>query len=194
MKAIKFAEPWKVACVDQPMPEPKEGEALIKIHCAAVCGSDIGAFRGTNGLVSYPRVIGHELAGVVVSIPENNKNGIKVGDRLSVAADGTLSADKQTDNNLTATLKANYDAAYQHSQASHAPADAEKNVQSDWNVTDSASDAFIKNKPAIPSQASDVGAIPTSQKGAARRICVFFSRNFPVVPIWVSPSTKLPTL
>lgn len=43
--------------------------------------------------------------------------GIKVGDRLSVAADGTLSADKQTDNNLTAALKANYDAAYQHSQA-----------------------------------------------------------------------------
>ena len=48
MKAIKFAEPWKVDCVDQAMPEPKEGEALIKIHCAAVCGSDIGAFRGTN--------------------------------------------------------------------------------------------------------------------------------------------------
>ena len=93
--------------------------------------------------------------------------GIKVGGRLSVAADGTLSADKQTDNNLTAALKANYDAAYQHSQAQHAPADAEKNVQSDWNVTDSTSDAFIKNKPAIPSQASDVGAIPTSQKGAA---------------------------
>ena len=39
MKAIKFAEPWKVDCVDQAMPEPKEGEALIKIHCAAVCGS-----------------------------------------------------------------------------------------------------------------------------------------------------------
>ena len=76
--------------------------------------------------------------------------GIKVGDRLSVTADGTLSADKQTDNNLTAALKANYDAAYQHSQAQHAPADAEKNVQSDWNVTDSTSDAFIKNKPAIP--------------------------------------------
>jgi len=93
--------------------------------------------------------------------------GIKVGDRLTVAADGTLSADKQTDNNLTVALKANYDTAYQHSQASHAPADAEKNVQSDWNVTDSTSDAFIKNKPAIPSQASDVGAIPTSQKGAA---------------------------
>ena len=32
----------------------------------------------------------------------------------------------------------------------HAPADAEKNVQSDWNETDGNSDAFIKNKPAIP--------------------------------------------
>lgn len=71
MKAIKFAEPWKVDCVDQAMPEPKEGEALIKIHCAAVCGSDIGAFRGTNGLVSYPRVIGHELSGEIVSIPSD---------------------------------------------------------------------------------------------------------------------------
>lgn len=38
--------------------------------------------------------------------------------------------------------------AYDHSQAAHAPANAEANVQSDWNVTDTASDAFIKNKPA----------------------------------------------
>ena len=30
-----------------------------------------------------------------------------------------------------------------------APVDAEKNVQSDWNVTDTSSDAFIKNKPNV---------------------------------------------
>lgn len=84
MKAIKIDEPWKVACVDIEKPEPKEGEALIRIVTAGICGSDIGAFRGTNGLVSYPRVIGHELAGVVEAIPENNKNGIRVGDRVVV--------------------------------------------------------------------------------------------------------------
>lgn len=38
-------------------------------------------------------------------------------------------------------------AAYNHSQAAHAPANAEANVQSDWNETDTGSDAFIKNKP-----------------------------------------------
>lgn len=87
MKAIQFAKPREVACVDRPMPEPKEGEALIKIHAAAVCGSDIGAFRGTNGLVSYPRVIGHELSGEVVSLPSDpalNPKGLKPGDRVCV--------------------------------------------------------------------------------------------------------------
>lgn len=38
-------------------------------------------------------------------------------------------------------------AAYDHSQAAHAPANAEQNVQSDWSVTDTSSDAYIKNKP-----------------------------------------------
>ena len=66
------------------MPKPKEGEALLRVKSAGICGSDIGAFRGTNGLVSYPRIIGHEIAGEVISIPENNKNGIKPGDRVIV--------------------------------------------------------------------------------------------------------------
>ena len=38
-------------------------------------------------------------------------------------------------------------AAYAHSQSTHAPSNAEANVQSDWNVIDTNSDAYIKNKP-----------------------------------------------
>lgn len=37
--------------------------------------------------------------------------------------------------------------AYEHSQTAHAPANAEANVQSDWNESNSGSDAYIKNKP-----------------------------------------------
>ena len=54
-------------------------------------------------------------------------------------------------NDLTDTLKSNYDTAYTHSQSAHAPTNAEANVQADWNVTDTSSDAYIKNKPTIPS-------------------------------------------
>ncbi len=60
-------------------------------------------------------------------------------------------------NDLTNTLKSNYDNAYTHSQSAHAPSNAEANVQSDWNETDNISDAFIKNKPtSLP--ASDVSS------------------------------------
>lgn len=82
MIGIQFEEPWKVKKVELEQPKPKEGEALIKVKSAGICGSDIGAFRGTNPLVSYPRIIGHEIAGEVVSVPENNKKGIKTGDHV----------------------------------------------------------------------------------------------------------------
>ena len=42
----------------------------------------------------------------------------------------------------------NWDSAYDHSQDAHAPANAEQNVQSDWNAT--SGDALILNKPSIP--------------------------------------------
>ena len=77
-------KPWNIEISDVQMPKPKEDEALLRVKSAGICGSDIGAFRGTNGLVSYPRIIGHEIAGEVISTPENNKNGIKPGDRVIV--------------------------------------------------------------------------------------------------------------
>jgi hypothetical protein len=42
----------------------------------------------------------------------------------------------------------NWNTAYTHSQATHAPTDAEANVQADWNAT--SGDALILNKPSIP--------------------------------------------
>lgn len=48
--------------------------------------------------------------------------------------------------------------AYDHSQTAHAPSNAKANVQSDWNVTDTGSDAFIKNKPNIPEMISITNA------------------------------------
>ena len=50
--------------------------------------------------------------------------------------------------------------AYDHSQAPHAPADAQKNVQSDWNQSDTAADDFIKNKPeSLPADGGDADTV-----------------------------------
>lgn len=83
MKAVQFPQPGQGVLVDIDEPIVKEGEALIQVKSAGICGSDIGAFRGNNPLVSYPRIIGHEIAGEVLSIPDNKK-GIKAGDRVIV--------------------------------------------------------------------------------------------------------------
>lgn len=50
--------------------------------------------------------------------------------------------------------------AYDHSQTAHAPAAAQKNVQSDWNITDTGSDAFVKNKPtSLPANGGNAATV-----------------------------------
>ena len=50
--------------------------------------------------------------------------------------------------------------AYDHSQAAHAPANAEQNVQSDWDVADAGSDAYIKNKPtSLPANGGNAATV-----------------------------------
>lgn len=67
-----------------------------------------------------------------VSINDDSHNHIIANiDGLQSALDGKVnSVDGKglSTNDLTATLKSNYDAAYTHSQQAHAPSDAEKNV------------------------------------------------------------------
>ncbi len=57
-------------------------------------------------------------------------------------------------NDYNATEKSHVQTAYEHSQATHAPSNAEANVQSDWNVTNTSSDAYIKNKPGTGTSAT----------------------------------------
>lgn len=83
MRGIHLDKPYDVKLIEKDMPVPKEGEALIKVKSAGICGSDIAAFRGSNPLVSYPRMLGHEIAGEVISIPAN-PSGIKPGDKVVV--------------------------------------------------------------------------------------------------------------
>ena len=84
MKSILLENPGNIFCTEIDKPVRKKHEALIRLKAAGICGSDIGAFRGTNKLVSYPRVIGHELAGIIEEIDEDNPRGFKKGDRVIV--------------------------------------------------------------------------------------------------------------
>ena len=83
MKGIQVQGAGQAAVVDLPQPERKEGYAIVKVMAASICGTDVSTFRGTNvNVSSYPIVIGHETAGIVEDVDENNQYGIKKGDHV----------------------------------------------------------------------------------------------------------------
>jgi 2-desacetyl-2-hydroxyethyl bacteriochlorophyllide A dehydrogenase len=65
MRALLCVKPGELALVDRPRPTPGHGEVLVRITRAGVCGTDLHIFEGSHPYLTYPRVIGHELAGVV---------------------------------------------------------------------------------------------------------------------------------
>jgi 2-desacetyl-2-hydroxyethyl bacteriochlorophyllide A dehydrogenase len=52
-------------------PLPKDGFSIIQIKCIGICGTDLHAYEGTQPYFSYPRILGHELSGVIFQT--NNK-------------------------------------------------------------------------------------------------------------------------
>jgi 2-desacetyl-2-hydroxyethyl bacteriochlorophyllide A dehydrogenase len=84
MKAIQLEKPESFRQIDIAEPKaPGPGEALLKVHKVAVCGSDIGGFLGKMPFFSYPRIPGHEL-GVSVLAVGPGVTRVKVGDHCSV--------------------------------------------------------------------------------------------------------------
>jgi 2-desacetyl-2-hydroxyethyl bacteriochlorophyllide A dehydrogenase len=66
MRALLCEKPGTLTVVERPRPSPKDGEALVRIRRAGVCGTDLHIYEGSHPFLNYPRVIGHELSGEVV--------------------------------------------------------------------------------------------------------------------------------
>lgn len=80
LKSVCLVEPNKVGIQTVSYPVKGENDVLIKVEGMGICGSDIGAFRGTNPLVTYPRILGHEIVGTVIESGKGMPNNINVGD------------------------------------------------------------------------------------------------------------------
>lgn len=67
MRAISAPGPGRIEVVEVPEPVPGPEEVLVQIHYVGLCGSDLGMYRGTFPLATYPRLLGHEVSGVIVA-------------------------------------------------------------------------------------------------------------------------------
>jgi 2-desacetyl-2-hydroxyethyl bacteriochlorophyllide A dehydrogenase len=74
MNQIILLNPFKFEKRKMDIPILLEGEILVQIKRIGICGTDIHAFHGNQPFFSYPRVLGHELSGIVVDENSNNRD------------------------------------------------------------------------------------------------------------------------
>ena len=69
-----------------PIPTIIPGSVLLKVNSCSVCGSDVRIFDTGNSRVTYPAIIGHEVAGEVVAVGQDVTR-LKIGDKIALGAD-----------------------------------------------------------------------------------------------------------
>lgn len=82
MNAIRIVKPNQLEVIDCPVPEPGDGEVLIKVMASGICGTDIHIFRG-EFMGDYPVIPGHEFSGLIEKVGKAITR-FKPGDRVAV--------------------------------------------------------------------------------------------------------------
>jgi 2-desacetyl-2-hydroxyethyl bacteriochlorophyllide A dehydrogenase len=63
MQATVLTGPGQLQMADHPEPpDPGPGEVLVAVRRVGICGTDYHAYGGTQNFITYPCVLGHELA------------------------------------------------------------------------------------------------------------------------------------
>jgi threonine dehydrogenase-like Zn-dependent dehydrogenase len=85
MKAIVVERPNVLKTIEIDPPQLNtQNNVLIKMRAVGICGSDVHIYHGTNAAAVYPRIMGHEIVGVVERTGEG-VHSLKKGDRVTVS-------------------------------------------------------------------------------------------------------------
>ncbi|WP_158857034.1 zinc-binding alcohol dehydrogenase family protein [Lunatibacter salilacus] len=82
MKYIVCEIPGKLTLKTHEIPTPATDEVLVKIRRIGICGTDLHAFAGNQAFFTYPRILGHELAGEIYD-PNGNRE-FTSGDKVAI--------------------------------------------------------------------------------------------------------------
>ncbi len=85
MKAVVVQEPGKATLTDIPEPSNSAGETLLQIRMIGLCGTDLNTFRGKNPLVTFPRVLGHEVAATILHPGRGLSDDLRKGSAVTLA-------------------------------------------------------------------------------------------------------------
>jgi L-iditol 2-dehydrogenase len=84
MKAVVVRAPMQFDVEDVPVPDIPEGGFMLRVDACGLCGSDLRTLRSGHRKVTFPWIIGHELAGRVVEVGPRYEGKWQKGDLVSV--------------------------------------------------------------------------------------------------------------
>src|SRR5712664_1963924 len=120
MKAAQVPRPGgDFEIVEREIPKPGAGHVLIKVQACGICHSDVLTKEGTWPGIQYPRVPGHEVAGIIDDVGAGVsewKKGQRVGVGWHGGQDNTCLACRRGDFRNCRNLKIpgiSYDGGYQ---------------------------------------------------------------------------------
>jgi D-arabinose 1-dehydrogenase-like Zn-dependent alcohol dehydrogenase len=120
MKAAQIPKPGgDFEIVEREVPQPTAGQVRIKVQACGVCHSDLFTKEGLWPGIQYPRVPGHEVAGVIDEVGASVtawKRGQRVGVGWHGGQDNTCRACRRGDFRNCQNLKIpgiSYDGGYQ---------------------------------------------------------------------------------
>jgi D-arabinose 1-dehydrogenase-like Zn-dependent alcohol dehydrogenase len=120
MKAVQVPKPGaELELVEREVPNPGPRQVRIRVQACGICHSDVVTKEGGLPGISYPRVPGHEVVGVIDAVGAG-VTGWKAGERVGVGwhggQDGTCLACRRGDFANCANLLiagVSYDGGYQ---------------------------------------------------------------------------------
>jgi D-arabinose 1-dehydrogenase-like Zn-dependent alcohol dehydrogenase len=120
MTAAQISKPGSgFQVVERDIPEPGAGHVRIKVQACGVCHSDVLTVEGAWPGIQYPRVPGHEVAGIIDEVGDGVsvwKKGQRVGVGWHGGQDGTCRECRRGDFRNCRNLKIagiSYDGGYQ---------------------------------------------------------------------------------
>src|SRR5437764_2604994 len=82
MNVVVCERPGVLALDERASPARAAGEVLVRIRRIGMCGTDYHIFQGTQPYLTYPRVMGHELAGEVAEA--DSESGFRPGQTVCI--------------------------------------------------------------------------------------------------------------
>jgi 2-desacetyl-2-hydroxyethyl bacteriochlorophyllide A dehydrogenase len=79
---IVCRQPGELVPERRPAPTPGEGEVLVRVKRVGICGTDMHIYQGNQPYVTYPRIMGHEISGIVAAAPSSST--LREGDQVCV--------------------------------------------------------------------------------------------------------------